>query len=94
MAMWRERTIYAAYASCVALPLVCSASVIGALALYSRKKTASIPTSCALLMELATDLAYGISTLRTRAEHARPRCSWVFVQLRSADASAQPPVAA
>ena len=61
-----------------------SASVIGALALYSEEEDRFDPDELRLLMELATDLAYGISTLRTRAEHAQAKgAAGVLVQLRS-----------
>lgn len=79
MAMWREQTGRRSMRSCVALPLVCSASVIGALALYSEEEDRFDPDELRLLMELATDLAYGISTLRTRAEHAQAKVQLEFL---------------
>lgn len=73
MAMWREQTGRRSLRSCAALPLVCNAAVIGALALYSEEEDCFDPDELRLLMELASDLAYGIGTLRTRVEHARAK---------------------
>jgi diguanylate cyclase (GGDEF)-like protein len=70
MAPWREAAIQRGYQSSVALPLICEAQVLGALTLYAREADAFDSEELRLLEELVNDLAYGIMTLRTRAEHA------------------------
>jgi diguanylate cyclase (GGDEF)-like protein len=69
MAPWREAALQRGYQSSVALPLICGTQVMGALTMYAREADAFDPEELRLLMELATDLAYGIVTLRTRTEH-------------------------
>ncbi|OGB55221.1 MAG: hypothetical protein A3F71_06235 [Burkholderiales bacterium RIFCSPLOWO2_12_FULL_64_33] len=73
MEYWREEAVRRGFRSCVALPLVGNATVLGALALYSHEEYCFDPDEIRLLIELATDLAYGIVTLRTRAEHAQAK---------------------
>lgn len=70
MAPWREAAIKRGYQSSIAIPLVCETIVLGALTLYAREADAFNSNEVKLLEELASDLAYGIVTLRTRAEHA------------------------
>jgi len=79
MAMWREQTGRRSMRSCVALRLVCNAAAIGALALYSEEEDRFDPDELRLLMELASDLAYGIATLRTRTEHAQAKVQLEFL---------------
>lgn len=69
MAPWREAALQHGYQSSVALPLICDAKVLGALTMYAREPDAFDPEELHLLEEMANDLAYGIVTLRTRAEH-------------------------
>ena len=71
MAPWREAAIRRGYQSSIALPLVCENHVLGALTLYAPEPDAFNPEEVTLLEELANDLAYGIETLRTRAERDR-----------------------
>ena len=73
MVLWRAQTDRRSLRSCTALPLVCNATIIGALALYSEEEDCFDPDELRLLMELASDLAYGICTLRARVEHARAK---------------------
>jgi len=73
MEVWRGEADRRGLRSCVALPLVCDATVLGALALYSHEEYCFDPDEVRLLGELASDLAYGITTLRTRAEHAQAK---------------------
>lgn len=68
--LWREAAIKRGYQSSVALPLVSESIVLGALTIYSSDAEAFNADEVGLLEELANDLAYGIVTLRTRAEHA------------------------
>jgi len=70
MAPWRENAIKRNYQSSIALPLISETKVLGALNIYSADPDAFNPEEVRLLEELASDLAYGIVTLRTRAERA------------------------
>jgi diguanylate cyclase (GGDEF)-like protein len=69
MAPWLEAALKRGYQSSIALPLIGNKGVLGALTLYSPDPHAFSPEEVQLLEELAGDLAYGIETLRTRAEH-------------------------
>lgn len=69
MLPWREAALKHGYQSSIALPLVGNKGVLGALNIYSPNPEAFSPEEVQLLEELAGDLAYGIETLRTRAEH-------------------------
>jgi len=55
-------------ASCIACPLHVNGRVIGALAIFAREPHAFGPDEIPLLCESADDLAFGIATLRARAE--------------------------
>lgn len=55
--------------SSVALPLVCDAAILGALNIYSSEENAFDLDELKLLEELASDIAYGIVSLRTRSAH-------------------------
>ena len=68
-APWREEVHRRGYASCVAFPLAVPGKVIGALAIYSSEPDAFDTEELELLGESVEDLAFGITTLRTRAEH-------------------------
>ncbi len=69
---WREKALQRGYHSGVALPLKDErGSTFGALAIYSGEPNAFTREEIRLLKELAHDLAYGITTLRTRAERER-----------------------
>ncbi|QDX80557.1 hypothetical protein B9N43_04390 [Denitratisoma sp. DHT3] len=74
LAPWREAAVQRGYRSSIALPLVGDSGgdprTLGALTIYSRDVDAFNPEEVRLLEEMANDLAYGIVTLRTRAEHA------------------------
>lgn len=69
MAPWREAAIQRGYQSSIALPLVGKKRVLGALTIYSAEPLAFGKEEVTLLEELASDLAFGIETLRTRFEH-------------------------
>ena len=66
---WREAALARGYRSSIALPLISSKHVLGALTIYSPDPDVFSPEEVMLLEELANDLAYGIETLRTRVEH-------------------------
>ncbi|MBI5030865.1 MAG: PAS domain S-box protein [Chloroflexi bacterium] len=71
-APWREAALQRGYRSNIALPLKDeTAYTFGALTIYSVEPNAFTPDEIRLLEELAGDLAFGIITLRTRAERKR-----------------------
>jgi len=72
---WREAAIRHGLGSAVALPIVADGRAIGALAVYAAERDAFDVEEVALLQELADDLAFGIMTLRTRAETLRAHAS-------------------
>lgn len=69
MAPWREAALAHGFRSSIALPLIGSKRVLGALTIYSADADAFAREEVTLLEELASDLAFGIETLRTRVEH-------------------------
>lgn len=69
LAPWRKDAIKLGFASVVGLPLRADGRVFGSLTIYSRIPNAFTFKEMDVLMELADDLAYGIMSLRTRAEH-------------------------
>jgi PAS domain S-box-containing protein len=68
---WHVEASKRGYASSMALPLVTDDRIIGALNIYAVEPDAFHSEEVKLLMELGEDLAYGITTLRTRAERKR-----------------------
>ena len=68
---WREGAKECGYASSAALPLKKGAQTFGALMVYAAEPEAFDADELRLLNELAGDLAFGITALRTLAEHAR-----------------------
>ena len=66
----RALALECGYRSMLALPLICDAQVMGALALYAGQSNAFDTAEIELLLELVNDLAFGITTLRTRTAHA------------------------
>lgn len=79
MAPWRKAALERGYKSSISLPLIANAKVLGALTMYAREAEAFDPEEVQLLEELAGDLAYGIVTLRTRAEHAAAKEKLAFL---------------
>lgn len=71
MAPWREEALKRGYGSNISIPLLVNSDVFGALNIYASEPDAFSPAEVDLLTELANDLAFGIVTLRTRAERAR-----------------------
>ena len=64
---WREEALKRGYRSSIALPLKDETSkTLGVLNIYSTIPNAFIPSEIRLLEELAENLAFGITTLRTR----------------------------
>ncbi|RPH96610.1 PAS domain S-box protein [candidate division KSB1 bacterium] len=68
-AAWRKGALERGIQSIAALPLRLNQQVIGVLSVYAEESEAFEDAETELLMELADDLAFGISALRTRAEH-------------------------
>jgi PAS domain S-box-containing protein len=72
VAVWREDALKRGYRSTITLPLKDEeGKTFGILTIYSNEPHAFSPEEIHLLEELAHDLAYGISSLRTRAERRR-----------------------
>ncbi len=78
---WRVAALAQGFQSSVALPLKGPSGTLGALTLYGRERDAFTRDEVHLLEELADDLAFGITTLRTRAE----RDSMADAQLHHAE---------
>jgi PAS domain S-box-containing protein len=70
-APWREEALQRGYRSAAALPLLHEGEVQGMLAIYADEPGRFREDEVSLLMELATNVAFGIATLRARAEHRR-----------------------
>ncbi len=70
-APWREAALKHGFAASIALPLLDGEQVLGTLNIYATETNAFDQAEVALLMELATDLAYGIVNLRIRGEQAQ-----------------------
>ncbi|MEQ9354146.1 PAS domain S-box protein [Coleofasciculus chthonoplastes] len=64
--LWRDAASQQGYASSIALPLIVEGICLGALNIYATEPEAFDPAEVKLLTELANDLAYGISALRTQ----------------------------
>ncbi|MEE9203049.1 MAG: GAF domain-containing protein, partial [Dehalococcoidia bacterium] len=68
---WRAEALKRGYASSIALPLVAGEQAIGALNIYAGEPDAFAADEVGLFTEMADDLAYGIMTLRAKAESQR-----------------------
>ncbi len=68
---WREDAIKRGYASSIALPLMSEGRCFGVISIYSGQPDPFCEDEVILLAELADDLAFGITSLRLRAERAR-----------------------
>jgi len=68
---WREQALQRGYASSMVLPLMEEGRAFGAITIYSRNPDPFSEEEVRLMIELAGDLAYGISALRLRAAHAQ-----------------------
>jgi PAS domain S-box-containing protein len=66
---WRNKAIKRGYISAIVLPLLTEGKTFGTLNIYSSEANAFDAKEVKLLQELADDLAYGLQTLRTRANH-------------------------
>lgn len=68
---WRPEMLKHGLASCIALPLVVESKIFGALTIYSAEIGAFVPEEVKLLTELAGDLGYGMTSLRTAAQRLK-----------------------
>ncbi|HJV87938.1 MAG TPA: EAL domain-containing protein [Noviherbaspirillum sp.] len=68
MAPWRESAARRGFRSSIALPLKIDQNMFGVLSIYSRDPESFAEDEVRLLEELATDLTFGISTLRVRIQ--------------------------
>lgn len=68
MLPWRKAAAKRGYSACVSLPLFIKGKVFGALTMYAKETTAFIPEEITLLEEMASDMAFGIGSLRTAIE--------------------------
>lgn len=68
---WREEALKRGFKSLVAFPLRDNGNIIGALALYAHKANYFDDEELGLLAEMASDLSFGIKTIRS--EQARNR---------------------
>jgi signal transduction histidine kinase len=65
-APWRAQALRRGFGSVVGIPLIAEAGVLGAITIYAPESGAFDPDEVALLQELADNLAYGMTALRTR----------------------------
>lgn len=70
-APWREAIEAYGYRATIALPLSVNNRIIGGLNIYAAEANAFDGEEVRLLEELASDLAYGIASLRTARAHAQ-----------------------
>jgi len=70
-APWRHEAVRRGYASVIALPLLWRSECLGTLAIYSDQLYAFQREEADLLQNLAADIAFGLTALRTRAERER-----------------------
>lgn len=68
---WRTFALEQGYRASIGLPLISGGKAFGVLNIYSAEADAFDPPEVALLADLASDVAFGIEVLRTRAENAR-----------------------
>lgn len=69
MVPWRENALKRGYQSSISIPLSNNKGIFGALVIYAAEPFVFPRDEVELLEKLAGDLSYGITTLRTRAEH-------------------------
>jgi PAS domain S-box-containing protein len=71
LAPWRAAAVAHGYASCVALPLIMHGTRLGVMNLYAEKPNAFNETSIQQYTDLANNLAYGLTALRTQEQRKR-----------------------
>jgi PAS domain S-box-containing protein len=70
-APWRDLALEGGYASLIAVPLRAASSCFGALVIYSSQKASFESSEVELLTEMANNLAYGITAIRSQEEGKR-----------------------
>jgi two-component system, cell cycle sensor histidine kinase and response regulator CckA len=70
-APWRDPALKRGYAAMIALPLRVAGACFGALAIYSGQKESFESSEVELLGEMANNLAYGITAIRSQEENRR-----------------------
>jgi PAS domain S-box-containing protein len=70
-APWRSEAAKRGYASSLALPLNHQGGCLGSLNVYAAEPDAFDPEETGLLQQLADDLAFGVASLRNRAERRK-----------------------
>jgi len=71
MRPWRDEALNRGLNSAISIPLVLDSAVFGAIVIYTAEENAFGSEEVSLLTELANDMAFGIKTLRTRAEREK-----------------------
>lgn len=69
--LWREEAVNHGFAASISLPLSANGRTFGALVIFSGQQEAFNNREVSLLEELAEDLSYGITSLRTKNEGAQ-----------------------
>ena len=69
--LWREEALQHGFAASISLPLSDGAPPFGALVIFSAEQGAFDPEEVQLLEDLASDLSYGITTLRMNVERKK-----------------------
>ena len=67
---WREEALKRGYASSIVLPIKDDEKVFGAMTIYSKQPNPFLEKEIILLTELANDVSFGITLLRTKQAHA------------------------
>jgi PAS domain S-box-containing protein len=70
-APWRAEALRRGYASSISVPLLAHSRAFGAMTIYSREPDSFSDEEVDLLASLASDLAYGITSIRTRLAHTQ-----------------------
>jgi PAS domain S-box-containing protein len=65
-APWREEALLRGYSSVISMPLETENGILGILSIYHRRVDVFNPDEVKLLVELAQDLSYGITAIRSR----------------------------
>lgn len=66
---WREQAIRHGFSSSIVFPLKTGEKVFGAVSIYSKEPESFLDVEIKMLLELAGDLAQGITNIRLRAAH-------------------------
>jgi len=68
---WRQAAVHRGYASVICLPLRVAGLPFGVLAIYSEQANSFEPSEIELLSEMANNLAFGITAIRSQEESRR-----------------------